>query len=747
MVSLSGVSKAYGGQVVLADVSWSVPDGTRVGLAGPNGAGKSTILRIIAGEIEPDRGTVAVPRGTTVGYLPQHVLGAAGTTVRAFALTAFAELHQLEARRAELEHALATLPPDRPEYAAVMARYVAVCEEWDRRGRYDTESEALAVLTGLGFREADFDRDCGELSGGWQMRAHLARLLLRRPDVLLLDEPTNYLDLEARNWLEDFLTGYPGTVILVAHDRYFLDVAVDHIAEVLHGRVTDYPMNYSRYLAEREKRLEQARAEYENQKAEIERIEAFIHRFRYQASKAALVQSRVKQLEKIERLPPPDGHERTLKIRLPEAARSGRVVLELAGASKMYDDVIVYDGADVLIERGQRIAIVGPNGAGKTTLLKMLAGVLPLDEGERRVGQSVRLGYFAQDHAEMLREDRTALEELMSVATVETAPHVRGLLGAFLFSGDAVDKRVGVLSGGERSRLALAKLLLEPVNCLLLDEPTNHLDLTAKEVLLEALRAYQGTIVIVAHDRYILDELPTQILEVGTVQAVRYVPETRYQERTYTVCRPVWETRTCTIQYTVCKPVWETRTREVTCTVCKPVYETHMREVCEVVCKPVKYTRKIKVCSGHWETREVPATCAPATCAPVRQCRVWVPEVVEREVQCVKYVQETVTRQVPYTVCRMVAEQRTKTCQYQVCRMETEQREQQISYQVCRLVSEPRTVQVPYTVCRAEPFEQTVTCVRYVAKQVPYTVTRCVPKWVERQVPVKVCCPVPCCCQ
>jgi ATP-binding cassette, subfamily F, member 3 len=523
VLNLAGIAKRYGPQVVLADVTWSVPDGARVGLTGPNGAGKSTLLRIIAGEVEPDAGTIALPRGAQVGYLPQHVLGTRGVTVRAHALAAFADLHALEERRTSLEHALATVPPDGADYGPLMERYMAVCEEWDHRGRYDTESEADAVLCGLGFRPDDLARDCAELSGGWQMRVALAQLLLRRPDFLLLDEPTNYLDLEARTWLEEFLVQYPGTLIMVAHDRYFLDVTVDHIAEVLHGRVTDYPMNYSRYLAEREERLEQARKAYEDQKAEIERIEAFIHRFRYQASKAALVQSRVKQLEKIERLPPPDGHERTLKIRLPEAPRSGRAVLELKAARKRYGDVAVYDEADVLIERGQRVALVGPNGAGKTTLLKLLAGVLPLDGGELRVGHNVKIGYFAQDHAEMLDPGRTALEEMMSVADVETAPHVRKLLGAFLFSGDAVEKRAGVLSGGERSRLALAKLLLEPSNCLLLDEPTNHLDLTAKEVLLAALLEYAGTLVIVAHDRYLLDRLPTQVVEVGAGHAVRYL--------------------------------------------------------------------------------------------------------------------------------------------------------------------------------------------------------------------------------
>ena len=523
MLQFAGVSKRYGSQVVLADVTWAVPAGTKVGLAGPNGAGKSTLLKMAAGQLEPDAGAVTMPRGTRVGYLPQHILGGHGRTVRDHALTAFAELHALEARRGALEHELATVAPENDAYQTVMERYMAVCEEWDHRGRYDTESEAESVLRGLGFADADFPRDLGALSGGWQMRAHLARVLLERPDVLLLDEPTNYLDLEARNWLEEFLRDYDGTVILVAHDRYFLDVAVQRTAEVLHGRVTDYPMNYTRYLDEREKRLELARAAYENQKEEIERIESFISRFRYQASKAALVQSRIKQLEKIERLPPPDGHERTLRLRLPEAQRSGRAVLELKAATKHYGTAAVYDGAEVLIERGQRIAIVGPNGAGKTTLLKLLAGVLPLDGGTRTVGSNVRIGYFAQDHAETLGLERSLLDEMMSVADVDTAPQVRALLGAFLFSGDAVEKRVGVLSGGERSRLALAKLLLQPMNCLLLDEPTNHLDLAAKDVLLQALKAYTGTIVIVAHDRYLLDELPTQIIEVGDGHAIRHL--------------------------------------------------------------------------------------------------------------------------------------------------------------------------------------------------------------------------------
>jgi ATP-binding cassette, subfamily F, member 3 len=522
MLQLASISKRYGSQIVFDDVSWTIPDGARVGLTGPNGAGKSTLLKMIAGAIEPDDGQVAVARGTLIGYLPQHIIGIHGVSVLDHALAAFAELHELERRREAMEHDLATVDPQSDDYAGLLERYSAVCEEWEHRARYDIESETEAVLHGLGFTDADMDRDCGELSGGWQMRVALAQLLLKRPDVLLLDEPTNYLDLEARTWLEEFLVSYPGTVILVAHDRYFLDVAVDRIAEVLHGRITDYTMNYTRYLQERETRLELAQAAYENQKAEIERIEAFISRFRYQASKAALVQSRIKQLERIDRLPPPEGHERELKIRLPEAERSGRIVLETKGLSKRYGEHVVYDHADLVIERGQRVAIVGPNGAGKTTLLKMLADVISADGGERKLGHNVRLGYFAQDHAEMLNGSRTVLDEMLSAADAETAPHVRGLLGAFLFSGDAVEKRVGVLSGGERSRLALAKILLEPRNCLLLDEPTNHLDLTAKDVLLDALAAYGGTIVIVAHDRYILDKLPTHVIEVGSGKTVLY---------------------------------------------------------------------------------------------------------------------------------------------------------------------------------------------------------------------------------
>jgi ATP-binding cassette subfamily F protein 3 len=523
VLTLANLSKAFRGQRVLDGVNWFAADRTRIGLTGANGAGKSTLLRIIAGEMEPDGGEVSLPRGTTVGYLPQEAVGISGRTVLAETLGAFADLHALEAECRRLEDALAHAPVEGPEHDRLMAAYHGARERYDAGARYDLEAEAERVLTGLGFGSADFTRDVGTFSGGWQMRVALAKLLLRHPRVLLLDEPTNHLDLEARTWLEEFLAASDSLVILVAHDRYFLDVCVQRITEISRGRLTDYHCNYTAYLAEREERVARERAAYAEQQEEIARIEAFIRRFRYQASKAALVQSRVKQLEKIERLPPPEGRERRVTIRLPAPPRSGRIVVGVEGAVKRYGELTVYEGVDLAVERGRKVALVGPNGAGKSTLLKLLAGVEPLTGGRRIVGHNAELAYFAQDQSAVLDPDKTVLEELTAVAPVEMVPRVREVLGAFLFSGDAVEKRVRVLSGGERNRLALAKLLMRPANCLLLDEPTNHLDLDAKEVLLDALLAYEGTVVFVAHDRYVLDRLPAEVIEVGHGAAVRYL--------------------------------------------------------------------------------------------------------------------------------------------------------------------------------------------------------------------------------
>ncbi len=523
MLTVSQLSRSYGAQTVFDNASWFVGENDRVALVGPNGAGKSTLLRMIAGLEEPDNGTIALPKGCSVGYLPQDGISAAGRTVRAAALHAFDSLRALEAECSRLEDQLGTADPQSDTYQQILDSYSAARERWDHEGCYDYESRAEAVLEGLGFKTSDFDRDGGEFSGGWQMRIALAVLLLKQPNMLLLDEPTNHLDLEARNWLEEFLRSYPHSVVLVAHDRYFLDVTANRITEVSSGRLTDYPAPYSRYEQVREEALEQERAAYEAQREEIERIEAFVSRFRYQASKAALVQSRIKFLDKLDRLPAPAGAGRTVRFRFPPCPRSGRAVLRLENARKQYGDLVVYQGLDLTIERGQKVALVGPNGAGKSTLIRMLAGVEEPTSGSRSIGHNVDLGYFAQDQSTALNAANTVLEETTNAAPFDMVPQVRQLLGAFLFSGDAVDKPISVLSGGERHRLALALLLLRTTNCLLLDEPTNHLDMNAKAVLLNALRSYDGTVILVAHDRYILDELPEQIIEVGAGHATRYI--------------------------------------------------------------------------------------------------------------------------------------------------------------------------------------------------------------------------------
>ncbi len=523
MLTISQLSRSFGAQTVFDNASWFVSENDRVALVGANGSGKSTLLRMIAGTEQADGGTIALARGCSVGYLPQDGILAGGRTVIEAALEAFEGLRELEAECRRLEEQLGTADPSEPEYAQILDDYTVARERWDHEGCYDYESRAEAVLEGLGFTTEDFHRDGGEFSGGWQMRIALAVLLLQQPNVLLLDEPTNHLDLEARNWLEEFLCGYPHAVILVAHDRYFLDVTAKRITEVSGGRLHDYPAPYSRYERAREEGLEQQRVAYEAQQEEIARLDAFISRFRYQASKAALVQSRIKHLEKMERVPPPPGGGRKVHFRFPPCPRSGRQVLRMDGVRKAYGDLVVYDGLDLTIERGQKVALVGPNGAGKSTMIRMLAGVEEPTAGERTLGHNIELGYFAQDQAAALSSDRTVLEETTKAAPFEMAPQVRRLLGAFLFSGEAVEKRIQVLSGGERHRLALALLLLRTTNCLLLDEPTNHLDMTAKGVLLEALRNYDGTVVIVAHDRYILDQLPQQIIEVGSGGVTRYI--------------------------------------------------------------------------------------------------------------------------------------------------------------------------------------------------------------------------------
>jgi ATP-binding cassette subfamily F protein 3 len=522
VLTLDNVTKSFGARKILDGVSWSMNDDARVGLVGLNGAGKTTLLRMIAEVNLPDSGRIARPQKTRVGYLAQDAPEMGGRSALSETLSVLERMHSLDRRRVELEQILAHESAG-PAHEAALAELGDILHELERHDFYSADSRAKAVLFGLGFKQDDLERDVAEFSGGIRMRIALAKLLLDAPEFMMLDEPTNHLDIEARNWLEDYLTSYEGGIILVSHDRYFLDRVTNRTVEISRGRLTEYHGNYSRYLVLREERFQQETAAYQNQRAEIEHIESFISRFRYLQSKARLVQSRIKQLEKIVRLEPPEGADKPPAIHFPKCQRGARRVFELKGAVKRYDALTVYDGVDLVIERGQKIALVGPNGAGKSTMMKLLAGIEPLSGGERAVGGAVEIGYFAQNLAESLHYDQTVYQELSDSADGMTTGEIRGLLGAMLFSGDDVNKRAGVLSGGERARLALAKVLAHRNNCLLLDEPTNNLDIVAKDTLLEALRRFPGTVLIVSHDRFVLNELVTEVIEVGKGHAIRYL--------------------------------------------------------------------------------------------------------------------------------------------------------------------------------------------------------------------------------
>ena len=471
MIQLSAVHKAFGARVLLDAVTWQVQPGDRVGLCGPNGAGKTTLLRLMAGLEEPDTGRLVRPANLTVGYLPQDGVVHAGRTLFEEAAGAFDELAAIETEMREIEARLAAAPG--PDQQQLLSRYSELQDTFLHQGGYDVEARVNAVLRGLGFQEADLGRPTEHFSGGWQMRIALAKLLLRRPRLLLMDEPTNHLDLEARNWLEDFLIGYPYAVVLVSHDRYFLDKVVTSIAEISLRSITTCPGSYSAYLVERDARLAKLRERKRLQDEEIARMQAFIDRFRYQATKAAQVQSRVKMLEKITPIEVPPERKR-VHFKFPASARSGRMVLELRGVRKAYGPLEVFRSADVHIERGDRIALVGPNGSGKSTLMRMLSGVEAPDAGERQVGSGVVARYFAQDEAARLDPALNVYETLSAGSPISMVPAIRNILGGFLFEGDDIYKRAGVLSGGERTRLAVARMLLHPSNTLLLDEPTNH---------------------------------------------------------------------------------------------------------------------------------------------------------------------------------------------------------------------------------------------------------------------------------
>jgi ATP-binding cassette subfamily F protein 3 len=526
MLHLKQLSKDFAGKPLFTGINWHLKKGERVGLVGENGAGKSTLMRIIAGEVEYSAGELIFAKGATVGYLPQDGLATRGRTLFAEGMSALEELQGIEREIAELSGRLETMPHDHPDYGILLDRFGHLQDEFRLKGGYAMEAEVGNVLRGLGFLPADWQRDCSEFSGGWQMRIALARLLLMKPNVLLLDEPTNHLDIEARNWLEEYLKGYPYSVILVSHDRFFLDQVCHRTTEVWNHTLTDYHCSYSRYLVEREERVAALREAKRRQDEEVEKMEDFIRRFRYKADKASLVQSRIKQLEKVERivLPP---ERKKIRFRFPPAPKSGRIVMELKGLTRAYSGRAVLESVDLTVEQGERIALVGHNGAGKSTLMRVLAGG-EFQGGERIAGHNVALDYFAQDQAETMDPGRTAYEELLVDAPFAMVPQLRDILGAFLFTGDDIQKRVAVLSGGERNRLALAKMLLRPSNLLLMDEPTNHLDLFSKDVLLEALRSFTGTVVFVSHDRHFIDGLATRVVEVEEGRLASYHGDYEY---------------------------------------------------------------------------------------------------------------------------------------------------------------------------------------------------------------------------
>src|SRR6478752_5732209 len=535
MIQLSALTKTFGDRVLFDHVTWQITARERVGLCGPNGAGKTTLLKMMAGLDEPDEGAVLKPAALTTGYLPQDGLSHAGHSVFDEAASAFGELLAIKAEMHALEDRLGDPAIPEAEHDAMLHRYSDLQDRFRLREGYSIELKTATVLQGLGFKTSDFDRPTETFSGGWQMRIALAKLLLGEPNLLLLDEPTNHLDLEARNWLEEYLNAYPYAVILVSHDRFFLDSVVTRIADLTLRTLTDYHTNYSGYLAEHHERIEAMRKAKRDQDEEVARVKMFIDRFRYQATKAAQVQSRIKMLEKVVPIEVP-AERKKINFNFPACAKSGRMVLELKHARKAYGDITIFNDLNLHIERGDRIALVGPNGVGTSTLMRMLSGEEAPDAGTRTLGHNVVMQYFAQDEATRMDGTPTVYETLASGSPLHMVPMIRNILGGFLFAGDDVYKHVRLLSGGERTRLAVARMLLRPSNTLLLDEPTNHLDLDSKEVLLDALVDFGGTLIFVSHDRYFVERLATKIIEVGNGTAVMF-PGT-YKEFLYHKAQP-----------------------------------------------------------------------------------------------------------------------------------------------------------------------------------------------------------------
>src|ERR1700751_1074375 len=514
MIQLANAGKRFGHKILFENVDWLITPQDRIGLVGANGTGKSTVMKILAGMETLDYGSIVVAKGISAGYLPQDGLSLECRTVFAECMSVFDELRNMEQEMEALTRKIAELPHESAEYGQVADRYHRLEHEFLTRDGYAIEAKVGTVLTGLGFKKEDWTRLTDEFSGGWQMRIALAKLLLQKPNLLLLDEPTNHLDLEARNWLEEYLNEYPYAFLLISHDRYFLDVTVKKTVEIWNRQVFFFIGTFDKYLAEKTQRREQLEAAYRNQRERIEQLEVFINLFRYQATKAKQVQSRIKELEKMERIEiPPE--EKTIHFSFPQPKPSGRIVAEFKNLAKSYGANEVFRNVNFIIERGDRIALVGVNGAGKSTLIKLLAGTEPLSAGEYKTGHNVESDYFAQDQYKELNPDAHILDDLGELAPRCTETELRNLLGCFLFQADDVFKRIGVLSGGERGRYALLRLLLHPANFLLLDEPTNHLDMRAKDILLDALGAYTGKVVLVSPDRSFIDKLATRVFEIG----------------------------------------------------------------------------------------------------------------------------------------------------------------------------------------------------------------------------------------
>jgi ATP-binding cassette subfamily F protein 3 len=523
MFSADNITVSFGGFTLLDGISFVVDKKDKIALAGRNGAGKSTLLKIFAGLQEPTGGCVSIPRDATVGYLPQQISILDERTVYEEAALAFEKIIDMETALDRLNAELESYSDyESDDYHRLIDRITMLSEQLEMSGAAGRDAEIEKTLLGLGFLRTDFDRPTGEFSGGWRMRVELAKILLKKPDILLLDEPTNHLDIESIQWLETFLSSQAGAVILVSHDRAFIDRVCRRTIEISLGKIYDYRVNYSKYLELRRERREQQVRAFENQRRMIEDTELFIERFRYKTAKAVQVQSRIKQLEKLERIEIDAEDNSALRLKFQPAPRSGFYPVIAENVGKSYDNHTVFSNANLTVERGEKIAFVGKNGEGKSTFVKCIMGEIPFD-GMLKIGHNVKIGYFAQNQADLMDGNMTVFQTVDCVATGDIRTKIRDILGAFMFGGEASDKKVAVLSGGERTRLAMIKLLLEPVNLLILDEPTNHLDMRSKNVLKEALRGFDGTAIIVSHDREFLDGLVTKVYEFASLRVIQHI--------------------------------------------------------------------------------------------------------------------------------------------------------------------------------------------------------------------------------